>query len=117
MLDEFGGTAGLVTLEDLVEEIVGVYRDPFENTPDSIQVLPDGSALIDGLTPFEEINEHFGLHLEDPNYDTIAGFVLGRLGRIPKVGDSVEIPEEKVRLKVEAMDRLRIARLHLTSME
>jgi putative hemolysin len=113
VLDEYGGTAGLVTLEDLVEEIVGEFRGPFEARPPAIQTLPDGSALVDGLALIDEINEHFGLHLHDPNYDTIAGYVLGRLGRIPKVGDVVEDAEEGIRLEVESMDRLRIARLVL----
>jgi len=113
VLDEYGGTAGLVTLEDLVEEIVGEFRDPFDVNPPSIQALPDGSALVDGLTLIEEFNEHFDLHLYNPNYDTIAGYVLGRLGRIPQAGDVVESPEDGIRLKVEAMDGLRIAQVSL----
>lgn len=113
VLDEYGGTAGLVTLEDLVEEIVGEFRDPFDATPPTIQPLPDGSALIDGLALIEEVNEHFGLHLIDPNYDTIAGYVLGKLGRIPQVGDVVESGSDGIKLKVESMDGLRIARLSL----
>ena len=112
VLDEFGGTAGLVTLEDLLEEIVGEVSDPFDvNTPE-IQTLPDGSALIDGLALIEEVNEKLGLDLQDPNYDTIAGYALGRLGRIPKAHDVVEA--DGVRLRVEGMDGLRIARLSLT---
>ena len=113
VLDEFGGTAGLVTLEDLVEEIVGEFRDPFDVNPPSIQALPDGTALIDGLTLIEEFNEHFNLHLYNPNYDTIAGYVLGRLGRIPQAGDVIESPQDGIRLRVEAMDGLRIAQLSL----
>jgi len=113
VLDEYGGTAGLVTLEDLLEEIVGEVRDPFETTPPSIQTLPDGTALVDGLTLIDEINQYFNLDLYDPNYDTIAGYVLGRLGHIPKVGDVIEDPQEGVRLRVDSMDRLRIARVAL----
>lgn len=113
VLDEFGGTAGLVTLEDLLEEIIGEVRDPFDVNPPPIQTLPDGSALLDGLTLIEEVNDTFGLHLFDPNYDTIAGFVLGKLGRIPAVGDVVESPEEGVRLQVESMDGMRIAQLKM----
>jgi len=111
LLDEYGGTAGLVTLEDLLEEIVGDVEDAFDIAEPGIQELPDGSALISGLTPIDEVNEHFGLHLSDPYYDTIAGYVLGRLGRIARVGDEVEA--NGVRLRVEAMDGLRIARLSL----
>lgn len=113
-LDEFGGTAGLVTLEDLLEEIIGDVQDPFDENQPEILLLPDGSALIDGLSQIDEINEAFRLNLSDPNYDTIAGYVLGKLGRIAQVGDIVEDTENQVRLRVESMDRLRIARIHLS---
>lgn len=111
VLDEFGGTAGLVTLEDLVEEIVGEVRDSFDAAPPTFQTLPDGSTLVDGMTLIEDVNQHFGLHLADPNYDTLAGYVLGKLSRIPQVGDTVEDRENGVKIRVDTMDRLRIARL------
>ncbi|MCX8061636.1 MAG: hemolysin family protein [Anaerolineales bacterium] len=111
VMDEFGGTGGLVTLEDLLEEIVGEVSDPFDHTTPPIIVQADGSVLIDGMTLIEEVNERLGLSLSDPNYDTIAGFVLGKLGRIPQVNDIVEC--NGVRIRVEAMDGLRIARLVL----
>jgi putative hemolysin len=114
VLDEYGGTAGLVTLEDLLEEIVGEFRDPFNVDPPAIQTLPDGSILIDGLTPMEDINQAFGIHLADPNYDTIAGYVLGKLGQLPQAGDLVEDKENGVRLQVMNMDHLRIAQLSLS---
>ena len=113
VIDEYGGTAGLVTLEDLLEEIVGDIEDSFDRSSGpEIQPLPDGSVLIDGLTLIEDVNEELGLHLEDPNYDTIAGYVLGRLGRIPKTGEVVPLPDGR-RLRVLAMDGLRIAKLRL----
>lgn len=112
VLDEYGGTAGLVTLEDLLEEIVGEVSGPFDRIAPAIQPLPDGSYLIDGLTLIEDVNASLGLDLSDPSYDTIAGYVLGRLGRIPKIKDTVD--NGNVRLQVEAMDGLRIARLRLT---
>ncbi len=109
VLDEFGGTAGVVSLSDLVEEIVGEVSDPFDE-PD-FQSMPDGTVLIDGLTPIEEVNEHFGLALADPHYDTLAGFVLGRLGRLAQPGDRIIV--EGAELRVEALDGLRIARVSL----
>ena len=117
VLDEYGGTAGLVTLEDLMEEIVGEFQDPFDAEPPAIQTMADGTSIIDGLTLIDEVNEYFGLNLLDANYDTIAGFVLGRLGRIPMVGDTVEVMDQHVRLKVESMDNLRISRLSLHSLQ
>ncbi|MDW8325233.1 MAG: hemolysin family protein [Anaerolineales bacterium] len=111
VLDEYGGTAGLVTLDDLIEQLIGEVQDPFDKSTPEIQRLPDGSALLDGLTLIETVNETFGLNLKDEYYDTIAGFVLGRLGRMAKVGDVVEA--DGLRLRVEALDGLRIARLLL----
>jgi putative hemolysin len=111
-LDEYGGTAGLVTLEDLIEEIVGEVSDAFDPESPDIQRLADGSVIIDGLTLIEDVNEQLGLDLHNPNYDTIAGYVLGRLGRIPRVGDVVE--KDGIVLRVLAMDHLRIASVSLT---
>lgn len=111
VLDEYGGTAGLVTLSDLLDEIVGQVADAFDRQGPDIERLPDGSALINGLTLIEDVNDNFGLNLSDPNYDTIAGYILGRLGRMAQVGDEVETGN--VRLRVEAMDGLRIARVRL----
>ena len=112
VLDEFGGTAGLVTLEDLLEEIVGEVSDPYDTETPEIETLADGRVFIDGLTLIEEVNQSLGLDLQDPNYDTIAGFVLGKLGHIPQIGETVEV--SGCRLGVEAMDGLRIDRISLT---
>ncbi|MCE7938446.1 HlyC/CorC family transporter [bacterium] len=109
VMDEYGGTAGLVTLEDLLEEIVGEVSDPFDASTPEIQPLSDGTWSVDGLALIDEVNAALGLYLRDEHYDTIAGYVLGRLDRIPAVGDVVE--GEGARLRVEAMDGLRIARL------
>jgi CBS domain containing-hemolysin-like protein len=110
VLDEYGGTAGVVTLEDLLEEIVGDVRAPID-TQVEIQPLPDGTTLIDGIMLIEEVNEHFGLDISDPHYDTIAGYIMGRLGRIPKVGDSLSI--DGMQLRVESMQGLRIEQVAL----
>ncbi|MCX6072290.1 MAG: HlyC/CorC family transporter, partial [Chloroflexi bacterium] len=104
------GTAGLVTLDDLLEEIVGEMRDPFDDEAE-IQSLQDGTVLIDGLTPIEDLNARFELTLHNPHYDTIAGYILGHLGRMARVGDT--ITAEGVRLRVEEMDGLRIARVSM----
>jgi len=109
VMDEYGGTAGLVALEDLMEELVGEVSDPFDAEQPEIQKLPDGSATIDGLALIEEVNEALGLNFHDPNYDTIAGYVLGKLGRIPKAGDEIQV--EGFRLKIKSMDGMRIERL------
>jgi putative hemolysin len=111
VLDEYGGTAGLVTLEDLLEEIVGKVSDQFDASAPEIQDLPDGSYLIDGLTLIEVVNQQLDLNLTDPHYDTIAGYFLGKLGHIPKIGDNIK--SGGVQLRVESMDGLRISQLKL----
>lgn len=115
VMDEYGGTAGLVTLEDLLEEIVGEVSDPFDMNAPEFQRLEDGSVLIDGLSLIEDVGEQIGVQLVDPNYDTIAGYVLGKLGRIARLGDLVE--GDGVRLRVHEMDGLRISRVSLTRLE
>jgi CBS domain containing-hemolysin-like protein len=108
-MDEFGGTSGMVTLQDLLEEIVGEVSDPFDQARPEFQTLEDGSILVDGLTLIEEVNDQLGLDLQDENYDTIAGYALGKFEHIPQVGEAVV--GDGIRLKVEEMDGLRIARV------
>ncbi|MBN1264887.1 MAG: HlyC/CorC family transporter [Anaerolineales bacterium] len=108
VLDEYGGTAGVVTLEDLLEEIIGEVQDPFNNIP-QIESMPDGSFLIDGLTLIEDVNDHFNLQLTNPYYDTIAGYLLGKLKRLARVGDTIE--ENGYLIRVVAMDGKRIDRI------
>lgn len=112
VMDEFGGTAGLVTLEDLLEEIVGEVSDPFDTLTPEMEVQPDGSYLIGGLTLIDEVNQELNINLIEPDYDTIAGYVLGKLGRIPRVGDVVE--GDGGQFRVEEMEGMRIARVSLT---
>jgi CBS domain containing-hemolysin-like protein len=112
VLDEYGGTAGLVTLNDLVSRIVGELSDNAESTPD-IQPHADGSAMLNGLTTIGDVNEAFGLILQDANYDTIGGYVMGQLGRVAQLGDIVNPPGASVSFKVEEMDKLRVSRVKL----
>ena len=112
VMDEFSGTAGLVTLEDLMEEIVGEVSDPFDATIPEIHPLSNDTVIIDGLAIIDDVNETLGTHFESPHYDTIAGYFLGIFGRIPKVGDEIEI--DGYYLRVEKMDAMRIESLKLT---
>lgn len=115
VIDEFGGTAGLITLEDILEVIVGEVQDEFERPETDIDVAPDGSARVNGLVLITEFNRRLNTAIDDPNFDTIGGFVFGRIGRKPELGD--EIVTEGVRLRVEALDGLRIARLSVSPVE
>jgi len=109
VMDEYGGTAGLITLEDLLEEIVGEVSDQFDNNQPEIRKMPDGVILVDGLTLIEDVNSQLNIQLQDEDYDTIAGYVMGKIGRIPMVGDEIE--SENLRFSVVDMDGMRIQSL------
>ncbi len=83
----------------------------FEPGQEDFEEQPDGSVLISGLLLIDEVNERFGLALSDPNYETLAGYILGRLNRMARQGDEVEVGP--VRLRVETMDELRVDRVRL----
>jgi CBS domain containing-hemolysin-like protein len=110
IVDEFGGTAGIVTIEDLLEEIVGEIRDEHEEVHEEI-LDTDESILITGAVPVDDLNDRFGLKLPEEDYNTVAGYVMSRLGRIARQGDEIDF--EGGRLRVLAMDGLRIDRLAL----
>lgn len=112
VLDEFGGTAGLVTLEDLIEEIVGEIQDEHEIEPLPFEEESEGEVRISGGVSLDEVNERFGLSLPYDVYDTVGGFVFGELGRIAEEGDEVTFPGG--RLRVLRMDGRRIDRVAFT---
>lgn len=91
VVDEYGGISGLVTTEDLLEELVGEIEDEHD-TGESVKIMkqPDGSWLVDGLVPVFDLQEPLNIKLEDdPNYDTLAGLILNELGRLPKQGETL----------------------------
>ena len=89
VLDEYGGTAGLVTMEDLLEEIVGEILDEYDESPEYPERASADIIIVPGATDVAELNERYGLHVPEEDYTTIGGFVFGALGRLPTVGDRV----------------------------
>jgi putative hemolysin len=92
VVDEYGGSTGIVTLEDIVEEIVGEIQDEHDRTPASVERLPDGSYLVSARMNIDELNEALDWNLPKQDYETIAGLVLATLGRIPRAGEEFQIP-------------------------
>ena len=111
IVDEYGGTAGLVTLADLLEEVFGDLPDESGETEPDIVKRPDGSFQIDGRVSIDEVNEQFGFGFPTTEANTMAGLVINALNRTASVGDEVEI--NGARIRVEKVDRLRIATLSL----
>ena len=112
VIDEYGGTAGLVTFERVMERIVGELGGDFGTGASApIRQLSDGSAEVDGLALVTDINERFGLDIDEETYTTLGGYMLGRLGRRPQVGDTIEVGGKT--LRVQAVDGLRVSRVRI----
>jgi CBS domain containing-hemolysin-like protein len=115
VLDEFGGTYGLVTMEDLLEEIVGDINDEYDVAEPDFSPTPEGDVLIDGGASISEVNERFDLRLPEEDFDTIGGYIFGALGRVPVPGDLVEVTVEGgATLQVEETEDRRVLRVRLT---
>jgi putative hemolysin len=110
--DEYGGTAGIVTLEDLVEELIGDIRDEYDSGEAPATKLPQGEVEVDGLLNLDEFAEQTSIRLPEGPYETVAGYVLAALGELPTPGDAVEIPGYTI--TVNEMDGRRISRLRVT---
>jgi putative hemolysin len=111
VIDEFGGTEGIVTIEDVVEEIVGEIEDELDDAEPILEQGADGEIIMTGGFSIAELNEKYQLELPDEDYTTVGGFVLGRLGRVARVADEISIRGGV--LRVLEMENRRIARLAL----
>jgi putative hemolysin len=112
VVDEYGGTSGLVTIEDLVEEIVGEIRDEYDVEQEMVLPVSESEALMDARVPFEEVRETFDIALPpSENYDTLGGFIVAQLGRFPRAGEAVEAGG--ARFVVESVEGRRIRRVRV----
>ena len=115
VVDEYGGMAGICTLEDLLEEIVGEIEDEFDVPEEQIEQIDDDTYRVDGMFPIDEFNERFGTSLPDEDFHTLAGFVFGQLGRAPQPGDDVEY--DGMRFDVVEVDGNRIEKIAVEFVE
>ena len=112
VVDEYGGTAGLVTLEDLIEELVGEIVDEYDVDTPQVERLPDGDLRVSGRLSLDEANEDLGLDLPTGDWDTVAGLVFTQLGHVPEQGEAVEV--DGYRLCADVVDGRRIERVRIT---
>ncbi|MDN5854147.1 MAG: hemolysin family protein [Actinomycetia bacterium] len=112
VIDEYGGTDGIVTLEDLVEELIGDIRDEYDMPDQTTERLTGGDIEVDGLLNLDDFAEETGISLPDGPYETVAGYVISVLGRVPEIDDECEY--EGQRLRVTELDGRRIARIHVS---
>jgi putative hemolysin len=111
VVDEYGAMEGIVTLEDLLEEIVGEIEDEYDLPDEAVERLDDTTIRIDGTFPIDDFNEQFGTALPQEDYHTVAGFVFGLLGRAPEEGDEVEY--DGLAFRVLDIEGSRIERLEV----
>lgn len=112
VLDEYGATAGLITLEDMIEEIVGEIRDEYDyDEEDEIKEINEYEYIVDGQTKLDDLNEHLPTPLTSEDYDSVSGFIIDKLDRLANIGD--EVIHENIRLVVETMGKNRIEKVHV----
>ncbi len=112
VVDEYGDVAGLVTMEDLLEEIVGEIADEYDRGEELVEPVDEDTVRVDGKLPIDELEEIVGVDLPDEEWDTVGGLLSGVLGRLPKRGDAVEVGG--VTFKVEKIKGRRIAKVLVT---
>ncbi len=115
MVDEHGGTAGIVTIQDVVEELIGEVQDEFDLEAPPIEPLPDGSYSVDGSTRVDYLEEALGMHLPEEGFPTLGGRVFEQLQRRPHVGDEALLGDFQA--SVTEVDGMRISRVLLTRLE
>ena len=113
VLDEYGDMAGLITLEDILEEIVGEIHDEYDEKEDElVQKISDREYIIEGSMHLDDVNDHLNTELDSEDYDSLGGFIIEHLDRLPVAGDEV-VTDDGIRLVVEKLDKNRIEKVHV----
>jgi CBS domain containing-hemolysin-like protein len=111
VIDEYGGTSGLVTIEDLLEEIVGEIADEYDSEEPNVEPLPDGDYRVNARLGIDEVNELLGVQLPSTEWDSIGGLLFNLLGDVPKEGQEVEF--QGLRLRAERVQGRRVGRIRI----
>lgn len=111
VVDEYGATAGLITIEDLVEVIVGDIDDEYDEEDEEIQVIKEDEYIVEGSTRISDVNEMIGIRLESEEFDSIGGFIIGHIGRIPDENEVIEV--DNIRFCIESLEKNRIMKIRI----
>ena len=116
VLDEYGGTSGLLTVEDLVEVLVGDIEDEYDEPDDEILVISDNEYLIDGSAKLNDVNEYLEDEIESEDFDSIGGYIMGYLERLPEEGEEIQLTDA-IKVKIISLDKNRIGRIRMSVKE
>jgi len=118
VLDEYGETAGIITLEDILEEIVGEIHDEYDDDHEKefFKTINDKEYIVEGSMSLDDLNDRLNLDLESEDYDSLGGFIIEHLDRLPEQGDEI-VTENHVRMVVEKLDKNRVERVHIYILE
>ena len=111
VVDEYGGTAGLITLEDLIEVIVGDIEDEYDEEEEEIQVIKEDEYIVDGSIKITDVNELIGVKLESEEFDSIGGYIIGYLRRLPEENEVIEV--DNIKFCIESLDKNRIKKVRI----
>ena len=114
VIDEYGGTSGLVTLEDLIEEIVGSIHDELESAEKEVEIVDEKNFVVSGQSALDEVNELLDTSLQSPDFNTLGGFVFGLFGRMPKVGELLKY--KNLKLEVLELEGRKISKVKITKL-
>ena len=113
VVDEYGGTSGIITMEDLIESILGNIQDEFDNEDEEISQVNDNTFSIDGTTSIYEVSDLLDVELPEGDYDTLAGYIVSTLGRIPTEQEHPTVTFDNVEFTVEAVNDRRITKVRV----
>ena len=113
VVDEYGGTSGIITMEDLIESILGNIQDEFDNEDEEISQVSDNTFTVDGTTSVYEVSDLLDIELPEGDYDTLAGYIVSTLGRIPTENEHPTVTFENVEFTVEQVTERRISKVRV----
>ena len=111
VLDEYGGTVGIVTIEDLIEEVFGDIEDEYDDENKEIEVIKEDEYIVDGSAKLDDISELIGVNMESEEFDSVGGLIIGELGRFPEQNEEVTL--NNIKFVVEEIDKNRIKKVRI----